>query len=106
MPRQKYSLNYIFSSSRLDTHIEVDDIVHIILDDSTLINHGVAETTLKQETYHINDKQNLIIVNPDLLLTGTSVVNTLFCMRKLVLFDKRTYGTQNINICITITSVQ
>lgn len=30
----------------------------------------------------INDKDGLIVVNPDLLISGTTVVSTVQCMRR------------------------
>ena len=31
---------------------------------------------------HITDSEGLLIVNPDTLLSGTTVVSSVFCMRK------------------------
>ncbi|XP_076339940.1 DNA replication helicase/nuclease 2 isoform X2 [Tachypleus tridentatus] len=36
----------------------------------------------------INDEYGLLVVNPDHLISSTSVVSSLFCMRKAVLMDK------------------
>ncbi|KAK3084107.1 hypothetical protein FSP39_008260 [Pinctada imbricata] len=54
-----------------DTHVFEGDIVHIL---ANFDEGGVC---------NITDKEGLIIVNPDLLLSGTTVVSSVFCMRKL-----------------------
>ena len=36
----------------------------------------------------IDDMNGLVVVNPDLLISGTSIVSTLFCMRKAVLNER------------------
>ena len=35
--------------------------------------------------FKVDDMSGLLVVNPDALVSGTSVVSTLFCMRKAVL---------------------
>ncbi|XP_060065451.1 DNA replication ATP-dependent helicase/nuclease DNA2-like [Ylistrum balloti] len=59
-----------------DTHITEGDIVHVI---------GQFDDHM---TCHITDKSGLIVVNPDRLLSGTSVVSGVFCMRKSILNEK------------------
>ena len=36
----------------------------------------------------IDDMNGLLVVNPDMLISGTSIVSTLFCMRKAVLNER------------------
>ena len=36
----------------------------------------------KDNTCHITDSEGLLVVNPDVLLSGTTVVSSVFCMRK------------------------
>ena len=36
----------------------------------------------------IDDMNGLLVVNPDVLISGTSIVSTLFCMRKAVLNER------------------
>jgi hypothetical protein len=38
--------------------------------------------------YVVDDQRGFCVVNPDILVSGTSVVSTLFCMRKAVLNEK------------------
>ncbi|CAL1536166.1 unnamed protein product, partial [Lymnaea stagnalis] len=52
-----------------DTKVEKDDIVNIIGE-------------FHNDTCVLSDKSGLIIVNPDLLLSGTLVVSSIFCPRK------------------------
>ena len=49
------------------------DIVHIIVQDAPSVSH-----------YVINNNKGLIVVNPDLLISGTTVVSTVQCMRRSV----------------------
>ncbi|KAG1656161.1 DNA replication ATP-dependent helicase/nuclease DNA2 [Nymphon striatum] len=59
----------------MSTSVKEGDIVHI-------------EATFFQDKAIINDQSGLIIVNPDFLVSGTSVVSMLFCSRKAVLNEK------------------
>ncbi|XP_061197074.1 DNA replication ATP-dependent helicase/nuclease DNA2-like [Saccostrea echinata] len=59
-----------------DTHVEEGDTIHIL---GTFDSNGICRIT---------DKEGFIIVNPDLLLSGTTVVSSIFCMRKSILNDK------------------
>ena len=60
----------VTSCYRVDTNVEEGDIVHVIADFDEH-NHCVITDTLGQ-----------LIVNPDVLISGTTVVSGLFCMRK------------------------
>ncbi|KAJ8311785.1 hypothetical protein KUTeg_010666 [Tegillarca granosa] len=62
--------------TQADTHIQEDDIVHILAKTDDQGNHKITDT------------DGLIIVNPDLLLSGTTVVSSVFCMRKSILNEK------------------
>ena len=55
----------------------IGDTVHIVTESHSTIDIEGALTV-----YHINDKENLLIVNPDLLISGTVVVNSYHCMRR------------------------
>ncbi|XP_067672136.1 DNA replication ATP-dependent helicase/nuclease DNA2-like [Haliotis asinina] len=59
----------------MDSHVSEGDIVHVFAD----CTDGV---------YHVTDQAGLIVVCPDLLLSGTSVVSGVFCMRRSVLNEK------------------
>ncbi|CAC5382063.1 DNA2 [Mytilus coruscus] len=65
----------ILSGFWADTHVSENDIVNIL-------------GSFDGDTYHITDTNGLIVVNPDLLLSGTTVVSSVFCMRKGVLSEK------------------
>ena len=55
---------------RMDTHVGAGDIVHI---------HGDLGS---DGPYRITDDSGLIVVHPDLLISGTSVVSGVQCMRR------------------------
>ena len=60
-----------------DTAIRQGDIVNVLgLDDEV------------NEDWVIDDMNGLLVVNPDVLISGTSIVSTLFCMRKAVLNER------------------
>ncbi|XP_063396497.1 DNA replication ATP-dependent helicase/nuclease DNA2-like isoform X1 [Mytilus trossulus] len=71
----KKQKNCILSGFWADTHVSENDIVNIV-------------GSFDGDTYHITDNNGLIVVNPDLLLSGTTVVSSVFCMRKGVLSEK------------------
>ena len=65
----------VLKGSWLTTDVKVNDIVNVVADwsgDSALVD----------------DKAGSVIVNPDVLVSGTAVVSALFCMRKAVLSEK------------------
>ncbi|XP_060555585.1 DNA replication ATP-dependent helicase/nuclease DNA2-like [Ruditapes philippinarum] len=65
----------ILSGFWLDSHISEGDTVHILAD-------------FTDNVCHITDQSGLLIINPDLLLSGTTVVSSVFCMRKSILKEK------------------
>ena len=60
-----------------DTSIRQGDIVNVL---------GLDEEVNKD--WVIDDMNGLLVVNPDVLISGTSIVSTLFCMRKAVLNER------------------
>jgi len=64
----------IIKNSWLQTIFTEGDIVHI-------------EGNFQQGVVTISDLEGSIIVNPDMLVSGTSVVSALFCLRKAVLSE-------------------
>lgn len=60
----------IYFYFRADLHLEAGDLVHII---------GEFD---KKGRIDITDGENFIIVHPDHLISGTSVVSGLYCMRR------------------------
>lgn len=69
---------------RLNTSVEVGDVVHIHADWYESFNENFETVQLA-----IIDRQSgLIVVRPDLLVSGTSVVASLFCCRKAVLAER------------------
>ncbi|XP_013379222.1 DNA replication ATP-dependent helicase/nuclease DNA2 [Lingula anatina] len=66
----------VLSGFWTDTLVQPGDIVNVLgdFDDS-----GVC---------HISDNQGLLVINPDVLISGTSVVGTVYCMRKTLLNEK------------------
>ena len=61
-----------------DTLVKENDIVNIL---SVEISENCDEVV-------IDDMNGLLVVNPDMLVSGTSIVSTLFCMRKAVLNER------------------
>ncbi|XP_052810717.1 DNA replication ATP-dependent helicase/nuclease DNA2-like [Mya arenaria] len=59
----------------LDTHVEEGDTVHVLGE-------------FVDSHCHMTDTEGLLVVNPDLLLSGTTVVSACFCMRKSILKEK------------------
>jgi len=59
-----------------DTYVTVDDTVNVI---------GTFDL---DSVCRITDNDNFIIVNPDLLVSGTTIVSTMRCMRRSVLGQK------------------
>lgn len=57
--------------------VEPGDIVSII-----------AVWKAKEESYCVTSDDGFIVVRPDLLVSGTTVVGGLFCMRKTILADR------------------
>ncbi|XP_050408046.1 DNA replication ATP-dependent helicase/nuclease DNA2 [Patella vulgata] len=58
-----------------DSHVSVGDIVNILVG-------------YKDGVYTVDDKHGLLVINPDFLLSGTSIVSSVFCMRRSVLNEK------------------
>ena len=48
------------------------------------IAHIIAQIDPSASHYVINNNKGLIVVNPDLLISGTTVVSTVQCMRRSV----------------------
>lgn len=57
--------------TRCYSYATVGDIVHVL--DASTDSAGV---------YHITDETGLLVINPDFLVSSTTVVSSLFCMRK------------------------
>ncbi len=66
----------VLRGSWLNTRVEIGDVVHILADYSDDL-----------DAFKVDDKEGLLVVNPDRLISGTSIVSSLFCMRKAVLSE-------------------
>ena len=66
----------VLRGSWADTKLKCGDIINILCVDKDA------------EKIVINDLNGLVVVNPDILVSGTSIVSTLFCMRKAVLNER------------------
>ena len=62
---------YVCISARYDTAVHPGDVVNVVGEFDT---DGVCRIT---------DQSNFIVVEPDRLLSGTSIVNSIHCMRRL-----------------------
>ena len=76
----------ILRGSWINTQVKPGDVVNVLADFNSDL-----------EAYVIDNLTGLLVVNPDFLLSGTSIVSTLFCMRKSVLNEmyKGTEGRQH-----------
>lgn len=68
----------------LNTFVKVGDVVHIHAD----WYESFDENFESYELAIIDCRSGLIVVKPDLLVSGTSVVSSLFCQRKAVLSER------------------
>lgn len=64
----------IYTLLRFDTPIKVDDIVSV-----------KAHFSTNSKCWLVDNEEGFIIIYPDILLTGTSVVGSLFCSRRSIL---------------------
>ena len=55
--------------SRVDTEVERGDVVNVLAEQ-------------ENGKFFVDDKKGLVVVNPDILLSGTLVVSAVFCPRK------------------------
>jgi len=60
----------MFLFRRIDTHVVTGDVVNVL---------GKFD---QDDICKVTNTQNMIVVNPDLLISGTVVVSGVFCMRK------------------------
>ena len=49
---------------------------------------GVSVDASGVESCVVDDRSGLVVLHPDNLLSGTSIVSSLFCMRKAVLNER------------------
>ncbi|XP_064619573.1 DNA replication ATP-dependent helicase/nuclease DNA2-like [Lineus longissimus] len=59
-----------------DTHVKAGDVINVL---SHFDASGIS---------YVSDKQGLLVVNPDYLVSGTTVVGSVYCMRRSVLNAK------------------
>lgn len=87
-------LNLNFSyDARINTDVFVNDIIS-----------AIAEWNEKCNSFCINDQSGFIVTSPDYLVSGTSVVGSLFCRRKGVLAERFT-GIDCTNKIMVIGSI-
>ncbi|KAJ6643748.1 DNA replication ATP-dependent helicase/nuclease DNA2 [Pseudolycoriella hygida] len=61
----------------INSNVDINDIVSLI-----------AEWSEKNRCFCVNDQSGFIVTSPDYLVSGTSVVGSLFCRRKGVLAER------------------
>lgn len=76
-----------------DSHVVPGDVVNVL---------GVSPDS--SGVYHITNQEGLLVINPDTLVSGTSIVSTLFCMRKAIL-NERFKGIDKGNVHMLYGSV-
>lgn len=69
----------IFFHTRINTDVKENDVISVI-----------AEWSEKFNCFCINDQNGYVVTSPDYLVSGTSVVGSLFCRRKGVLAERFT----------------
>ena len=57
------------------------------------IIHVTSAQQVADDTCIVSDNGGFIVVNPDLLISGTSVVSAVYCMRKWVVIATCVYVT-------------
>ena len=60
-----------FFDTRCDTQVSPGDIIHV-----------TSAQQVADDTCIVSDNGGFVVVNPDLLISGTSVVSAVYCMRK------------------------
>lgn len=66
---------WLFVSFRSDTHVQPGDTVNILVDRG----QSVAN---ERNVMIVNNSSGQIVVNPDLLLSGTTIVSGVHCLRR------------------------
>ncbi|KAK7487914.1 hypothetical protein BaRGS_00020815 [Batillaria attramentaria] len=66
-----------------DTHVQEGDVVHVLSD-----SNQSGPNTTQNGVLVVSDTQGQIVVNPDLLLSGTVIVSGVYCLRRSVLNEK------------------
>jgi len=64
----------ILRGSWISSKVAAGDVVNVLADFNQDVN-----------AFKVDDFGGMLVVNPDVLVSGTSIVSTLFCMRKAVL---------------------
>ena len=70
----------LFDKFRTNCPVDSGDVINVILD-------GTAHENIS-DSIKINMKENVIIVHPDILISGTTVSNGLGCLRRAVLSER------------------
>ena len=69
-------LKAMIKGTWIDTSVRKGDVVNVL---------GLDDT---KSDWIVDDLNGILVINPDLLISGTSIVSTLFCMRKAVLNER------------------
>ena len=78
----------IYLFSRANCAINVDNIVNIL-----------CEPNESDGNYHISDKNNsYLIVNPHIILSGTTILSSLSCLRKYLFFSISIFEYVNLKL--------
>ena len=76
----KEKLVCVLRGSWMTTVVQPGDVVHVLVERKKDHDDDIS--------FLIDDFNGMLVVNPDHLVSGTSVVSTLFCMRKAVLNEQ------------------
>ncbi|RXG72621.1 DNA replication ATP-dependent helicase/nuclease DNA2 [Armadillidium vulgare] len=66
----------IYQREMYESYIKEGDIVHILFSEEV------------NSQFYVSDHKGIVVVNPDYLISGTSVVSAVFCPRKSVLNER------------------
>ena len=72
----------MLKGSWVNTRVAPGDVIN------TLLPSNYDDVTVSDDVITVDDKSEaLIVVNPDVLVSGTSIMSSMFCMRKAVLSE-------------------
>ena len=77
----------VLKGSWINTRVKVGDVINLLLPPASG-NNLAAAALCDGDIVTVDDKSDiLVVVNPDVLVSGTSIMSSMFCMRKAVLSE-------------------
>ena len=76
----------VLKGSWINTRVKVGDVINLLLPPAS--GNNLAGALCDSNVVTVDDKSDiLVVVNPDVLVSGTSIMSSMFCMRKAVLSE-------------------